>query len=792
MTGAARICAGHELRRHWRAHLGLAALVAVVGGTVLAVFAGAHRTSTALDRLVAYSRTTPDSFAVVGPGDGRIAQVAALPQVDEVAVLRQYALTTADGNAYVPVAASVDGSFGTRLLRALVIDGRRADPAATDEVTLNENQARLLHATVGDTLTLDSWTPDQVDELQNGDGAPDPSGPEVTLEVTGITRTAADVASASDDVGVIVLTPGFDRSNQNRIGTFPGYLVAASLHQGDADVDAFDAAVRDIYADGPTPQFQPVTGVSGLQSSLRVLSVGLAIFGVAVAAAGLVALTLATTRQIGGGAADDSVRRDLGLTRGQRVATLVLPLLATGLAGALAGVLLAAAVSSRFPIGLGRRAEPSPGVRIDVPVLALGALAILTAALLLALVAGWRLTTRNEASRRVELATARPRSLSALARAAGARPTATVGVQMATEPGRGSGAVPVRPALIGAAVGTAGLVATLVFGASLDQLVSSPDRWGWGWDAAVTGSPAVRAALAAHDRDVAAVAVGTFVKLVIAGQAVDSEAFDPRKGSIEPTVVAGRPPRAPDEVVLGATTLSRRGLHIGDTVRAEGPSGPQTLRIVGRGVFPTVDDPAALADGAALTASGIARLDDPTDSEGYHRLLVRWAAGVDRQAAEGWLARAAGEPPGEARLPGEIQRLTQVDRLPQVLAGFLVALAVVAVGYAALSVPRRRRRELGVLEAIGFTRTQLRAVLCWQAATLATIGLVLGIPAGFVIGRLAWSATASGLGVATDIAVPWGLLLIAGAATVVLLAGAGLLAGRPLARSHPADHLRAE
>ncbi len=792
MTSAARTCAGHELRHRWRAHLALAATVAVVGGTALAVLAGAHRTSTALDRYVTYARATPDSFAIVGPGTDRVEQVAALPQVDQLTVLRQYALTGPDPGVFVPIGASLDGNFGTRFLRSRVIEGRRADPAAPEEVSVNETQARLLGVTVGDTLTLTAWAPDQIDDLQSGDGAPDPSGPVVRLEVTGITRNVGDVAAATDDPSVLVLTPAFDRRYHDRVGSFPGYLVAASLRRGDADIDAFDASVREIYEGGPAPQFQPVTGFTGLRSSLRVLSVGLALFGGAIAAAGLVALALATTRHIGGGAADDAVRRHLGMTRSARVASLALPLLTAGGAGAIAGVGVAVVASSQFPIGLGRRAEPSPGLRVDPAVLGVGALAIVLAVFLLAAVAGWRLTARTDAGRRIELVGERSRSLSAAARAGGMRPTATMGVQMATDPGRGRHAVPVRPAIVGAAVGAAGLVATLVFGASLDRLVASPERWGWGWDAAVTGSPAVRAALADHDGDVAAVARGTFVKLVIAGQAVDSVALDPRKGSIEPTVVAGRPPRAADEVVLGATTLSRRGLHIGDTVEAESPSGPQELRIVGRGVFPTLDDPVALADGAALTAAGIARLDDPTDSEGFHRLILRWAPGVDQQAADAWLSEAAGDAPTVARLPGEIQRLTQVDRLPEMLAGFLVALAVVAVAHAALSIPRRRQRELGVLAAIGFTPAQLRGVLCWQAATLAAIGLVLGVPAGVVIGRLAWSATASDLGVASDIAVPWGPLVVAGAATVLLLALAGLLAGQRVSRQHPAQALRAE
>ena len=69
-------------------------------------------------------------------------------------------------------------------------------------------------------------------------------------------------------------------------------------------------------------------------------------------------------------------------------------------------------------------------------------------------------------------------------------------------------------------------------------------------------------------------------------------------------------------------------------------------------------------------------------------------------------------------------------------------------------------RELAVLKTLGFDRRQVRAAVAWQATTLATVGLVLGIPMGVLVGALVWRQVASGLGVVTTAPLP-ALALIA-------------------------------
>ena len=55
------------------------------------------------------------------------------------------------------------------------------------------------------------------------------------------------------------------------------------------------------------------------------------------------------------------------------------------------------------------------------------------------------------------------------------------GIRFALEPGGGRNAVPVRSAILGAALAVVVVVATVTFGASLDTLVSHPALYGWNW-----------------------------------------------------------------------------------------------------------------------------------------------------------------------------------------------------------------------------------------------------------------------------------------------------------------------
>ena len=156
------------------------------------------------------------------------------------------------------------------------------------------------------------------------------------------------------------------------------------------------------------------------------------------------------------------------------------------------------------------------------------------------------------------------------------------------------------------------------------------------------------------------------------------------------------------------------------------------------------------------------------------------------------IARASGERVGESRLPAEVDHLTQIDRLPFILGGLLALLAVAALVHALVTSVARRRHDLAVLLALGFARRQVEAVVLWQASTVALVGILVGIPLGVVVGRLAWTRVADGLGVANDAAVP--TVALALAVPVVLLTAVlvALLPACAAARTDVANALRTE
>ena len=93
---------------------------------------------------------------------------------------------------------------------------------------------------------------------------------------------------------------------------------------------------------------------------------------------------------------------------------------------------------------------------------------------------------------------------------------------------------------------------------------------------------------------------------------------------------------------------------------------------------------------------------------------------------------------------------------------------------------------------VGFVRHRVAAVVCWQATTVALIGIVAGIPLGMAAGQVTWRVLAVNLGAVPVPVVPAGLLA---ALAGVALGAANVLAVSPAliaARSHPAELLRTQ
>ena len=148
----------------------------------------------------------------------------------------------------------------------------------------------------------------------------------------------------------------------------------------------------------------------------------------------------------------------------------------------------------------------------------------------------------------------------------------------------------------------------------------------------------------------------------------------------------------------------------------------------------------ALAPGAATTFESVS-----SRPSGLGRLLGATA-----------LPTTAPRPPQtrQLRVVGVVILSSQGDAEIEPGEGALVESGLVVV-------LRRRRRDLAVMQAVGFSGRQVLGSVGVQATTIALVGLVAGIPLGLAIGRTGWRLTATALGVAAPPALPWlGLITI--------------------------------
>jgi hypothetical protein len=793
-VGAVWVLARREIRRRWRSALAIALLVGVVGAIALAAGAGARRSSTALDRFNDETRSAHIEMNVGSPTPRAVEAFARTAGIASMAQIRGYAVTNEDSG--LAIAAPVDGAFDHVVDRSLLIEGRRPDPRAAHEVTVSEGVAERLRLRPGSTITTRAYTQPQIDAAFEGrsDGSDPPAGPSITFEIVGIVRRPLDLGIKAATEGTVVLTPAFVDRYDQRVGKWTDVLRVRTV-RGSADVERINAAARAAFGDEPIFGTVSVSADNeGARDAIEVLTLALWIVAGVTAVAGLVTITIVLARDAGGSDLDQATLRGLGLTGSQRA--MVSGPRAVLVAGG--GALLAGAgaivLSPFFPIGIARQADPDPGFHADWLVLGVGI------ALVFVLASGVAFLVSHRAARpapeRVHHTYRATSAVTERIAATGTRPTLVNGVRMAIQPGMGRHAIPVRSALFGAIVGVAGAGAALVFGASLGHLAATPGLYGWNWDVKAeipASAPCVDTATHGVGRvrgvEGVGVAAPTFDAIEVDGRPVTGWCFRSIHGHVGPVVVEGRAPAGRREIALGTETLEATGKDLGDTVRVRGPGPARDYRVVGRVVLPSVGEPQALADGAAVSAAAFPELYETAENE-THFLLVRTAGDVDREALDARLDAAQGRNVGRARVPVEIERLEQIDRVPLAIAALLGALALVAVAHALVTSVRRRRAELAMLKVLGFTRGQLRATVGWQATVLAVVGLVIGLPLGLVVGRWTWSVVTHGLGVQTVVSNPALWLLFAVPIGVLIANLLALLPARAAARTRPAVALR--
>jgi hypothetical protein len=147
------------LRQRWRAALGLALLLGVIGGVALTAADGARRTATAYPRLLRWSNAANVQVipGCVGLG-GFYTALARLPQVASMSPEVVYELAVPGGGGtptgQLEAVASPDGTLGRTTDRVRILAGRRPPPAGPAAVMIDQQLAVRQRLRPGSTLRL--------------------------------------------------------------------------------------------------------------------------------------------------------------------------------------------------------------------------------------------------------------------------------------------------------------------------------------------------------------------------------------------------------------------------------------------------------------------------------------------------------------------------------------------------------------------------------------------------------------------------------------------------------------
>ena len=552
--------------------------------------------------------------------------------------------------------------------------------------------------------------------------------------------------------------------------------------------------------------------ISSVEASIHPQAIGWWILAILAALVGMAVIVQALLRQSAVESTDYPALGALGADR--RVLTMLgmARNLGVGILGAIGAVAVAAGLSPIAPLGEARVAELSTGVTLDALVLPLGALAVVVVVVALGSWPAVRAARTGPSLHRA--GPARPSVLVGQLAAAGAPPSMVVGVRNALERRSGGASVPLGTALLGTVLAVAALCGTSVFGSSLAHLTATPRLYGDDFQLNFTNpsgggpDPGVVRSLE-RDPAVSGITEGYALEVSIGGRSVGAVALQAVHGPLLLSTVVGHLPDGVGQVGLGAGTMRQVGAHLGSVIPVTvlAPTGGRRtvpFRVVSQITFPVLGGVLSLGSGAAFTVPAYV---EAACGSGPGHAACRQDPFAGPTAG-GILASVVPGPRGAAAVSHYLDTYQAITALPVVptslvnfgeavnfplIFGIMLAVAGGATLLHLLVVSvARRRRETGLLKAIGFVNRQVASAVMWQATTLALIGVVVGTPLGIVLGEVVWRAFATNLGVVpVSVLRAWVVAVLALGVVVI----ANLLAGTPTlaaARARPGALLRTQ
>ncbi|HUP73341.1 MAG TPA: FtsX-like permease family protein [Acidimicrobiales bacterium] len=437
------------------------------------------------------------------------------------------------------------------------------------------------------------------------------------------------------------------------------------------------------------------------------------------------------------------------------------------LVGAIPAAVLAAVLTAGIGLACGRigppgalrTVEPRPGWAPNIVLVA--AVTLIVPVALLSLV-GFR--AKRTVGRAAPLGVRESRLVSRVGSLTG-RPPSVFGLRFAVERPPGATGTSTGAAMVTVAGGVAGLLAALMFSASLDELVHTPVRYGHPTDIVIADAGPEVAALFARDERFDAVINGSSAELLIDGQGAAGVSQEALFGELQWELAAGRPPAANNEIVLGTRLAEELGKGVGDEVVLEDSMRVRhRLTVVGVGVVP--NHGGGLGRSAALTGDALREV---AVTAPFAEMGLGVKSGVSVDAVVSDLANQYEVEP--ATPPREVANLQQVDRVPLILGLFLTVLCLATLGHAITVTARQRRRDLAIARALGFVPRQSATSVVVMGLATTLSGLIVALPIGAIVGSLIWRRVAEGSALLGHVHYPWiTLALVLPIGTAVALA----------------------
>ncbi len=779
-------------RRQRRGYVAPTVTIALCFGLAFFATAAARRTQSAYPRLLSDVRSSTISVSTLGAFNAATnARIAALPEVERSRTYVGFNINAlVGGQPDFAQAFETTGTLDGRYFdqdRFIPTSGRLARADRIDEVDVNEFGAARLGYHVGQRIDAGFYSTDQWNDPTFHLHPTSPVD-RLTVTIVGVGLFPDEVVQdEADRTSRLLITPALSR----RVAPYATYgLQGLVLRRGDVDVPAFLEHLSAIVPLGDIETRVTSSDVSAALAATEPLSIVVGLFGVLAGLAGVLLSCQALSRSIRAASGDRRLLVVFGATRRAVVMSSLVTASVAVLAGAVMAGLLALAASPLAPLGPVRRVEAHPGVDLDATVLVLGIALVVLTLVAWSVFAIWR-DVRGAAVGPTVRHAARPSRIG-LAAGSRLRPEAAIGLGFALRSGQRAGTA--RSPFVSAVTAIIAVVTTVTFVASLTHLLRTPASFGWNFDAAIVDGNgfdnldvAKTTAVLGADPSVAEWSGVQFGAAAVNGKDVSLMGMTP-DSAVRPPLVSGRFIAGEGEIVLGQATAASLHASIGDEVVLTADGDRRSLTVVGTAVLPTIGkthaEHTSLGRGAIVVPALIPGADldifgnHHDEPLGPHAVFIRYAGGVDPgvelahlRGAVAPLAGLAGIDVLGVQRPAEIVSSDDVGAAPSLLTAALVIGAVVSLLIALGASVRSHRRELGVLAALGFTPRQRAATVMWQASAIVVVGLVVGIPAGAIVGRALWRAFARHVQVVAGPVAPWLLgSLITGAA--LLLANA--------------------